>query len=130
MAEYLPIYKPGQALTLKASATITGGQLVAVSGSGTVSPAGAKSAAVVGVAAFDAATNDNVTIFAGGVQTLTASGAITAGDLIVAAASGKVAKLAAVTTPTAADVTDSRAILGIALTTAADTATVRVQFNR
>jgi hypothetical protein len=33
MAEYLPIYKPGQAITLKASATITGGRVVAVSGS-------------------------------------------------------------------------------------------------
>jgi hypothetical protein len=38
MAEYLPIYRPGQVLTLKASAGITGGQLVAVSGSGTVAP--------------------------------------------------------------------------------------------
>ena len=44
MAEYLPLYKPGQALTLKASAAITGGQLLAVSGSGTVAPAGAAAA--------------------------------------------------------------------------------------
>jgi hypothetical protein len=34
MAEYIPIYKPGQAITLKASASITGKQVVAVSGSG------------------------------------------------------------------------------------------------
>lgn len=63
MAEYLPVYKPGQAVTLKASATITGGQVVAVSGSGTVAPAGADSTAWVGVASNDAVTNDNVTIY-------------------------------------------------------------------
>jgi hypothetical protein len=80
MAEYLPIYKPGQALTLKASAGITGGALVAVSGAGTVATAGAASAAWLGVAAFDASTNDNVTIHCGGVQSLTASGSIAAGD--------------------------------------------------
>jgi hypothetical protein len=68
MAEYIPIFKPGQAITLKASASITGKQVVAVSGSGTVAPAGAASTAFVGVAGFDAATNDNVTIYAGGVQ--------------------------------------------------------------
>lgn len=129
MAEYLPIYKPGQALTLKASAAITAGQVVAVTGVGTVGPAGANSAAVVGVAGFDAATNDNVIIYAGGVQNVLASGTVTAGDIIVAAAAGAVAKLAAVTTPTAADVTNTRAILGVALTTGTD-ALVRVQFDR
>lgn len=117
MAEYLPIYKPGQAITLKASATITGGQLVEVTGSGTVGPAGAASTKVVGVAAFDAATNDNVTIYSGGVQHATASGAVTAGDVVQAAASGQVAS-------------GSTAPLGIALTTAANGADVRVQFNR
>ena len=130
MAEYLPIYKPGQALTLKASAAIVGRQVVSVSGSGTVAPAGAASTAVVGVAAFDAAINDNVTIFAGGVQAVTASGAITAGDLVVSAAGGQVSTLAAVTTPTAADVTNTRAVIGTALTTAANGAVVRVQFAR
>ncbi len=130
MAEYLPILSPGQSLTLKASATITGRQVVAVSGSGTVAPAGANSTAVVGVAAFDAVLNDNVTIFAGGVQAVTASGAITAGDLIVSAAAGQVSSLAAVTTPTAADVTNTRAVIGIALTTAVNGAVVRVQFAR
>lgn len=121
MAEYLPIYKPGQALTLKASAAITGGQLVAVSGSGTVAPAGAGALNWVGVAAFDASTNDNVTIHCDGVQSLTASGAITAGDLVIGAASGAVATG---TTPA------SGAFVGVALTTAASGAKVRVKFNR
>lgn len=121
MAEYLPIYKPGQALTLKASAAITGGQLVAVSGSGTVAPAGATATNWVGVAAFDAALNDHVTIHCDGVQSLTASGAVTAGDIVSSAAGGAVATNA---TPAAGNV------VGIALTTAANGAKVRVKFTR
>lgn len=121
MAEYLPIFKPGQAITLKASATITGGQLVAVSGSGTVAPAGAASTAVVGMAAFDAALNDNVTIFAGGVQNCTASGAVTAGDPVIAAAAGAVATSA---TPPAGQQ------VGVALSTATNGNKVRVKFIR
>lgn len=130
MAEYLPLLSPGAALTRSASAAVTGGQLVAVSGSGTVAPAGANASNWVGVAAFDAAVNDNVTVYAGGVQRITASGAVTAGDLLVAAAAGQVSTLAAVTTPTAADVTNTRAIVGIALTTAANGALVEVQMDR
>jgi hypothetical protein len=49
-------------------------------------PAGAAAANWVGVAAFDGATNDNVTIHSGGVQSLTASGSIAAGDSLVSAA--------------------------------------------
>lgn len=117
MAEYLPIYKPGQAITLKASAAITGGQVVEVTGDGTVGPAGAASTKVLGVAGFDAAINDNVTVYAGAVQHCTASGAITAGDTVQAAASGKVA-------------TGTTAPIGLALSTAADAADVRVRFIR
>ena len=117
MSEYLPVFKPGQAITLAASATITGGQLVEVTGSGTVGPAGAASTKVVGVAAFDAVSGDNVTIFAAGVQHGVASGAITAGAVVQAGAAGTIA--AGTTAP-----------IGVALTTAADTADVRVLFNR
>lgn len=118
MAEYLPIYKPGQAITLKASAAITGGRVLEVSGAGTVAHAAAASTKTVGVAGFDGAQNDNVTIYAGGVQDCTSAGAITAGDAVEAAAAGKVQ--AGTTAP-----------IGIALTaaTAADQR-VRVQFNR
>lgn len=117
MAEYLPIYKPGQAITLKASAAITGGQLIEVTGSGTVGPAGAASTKVVGVAAFDAATNDNLTVYAGGVQHAIASGTVAAGDVVQAAANGQVA-------------TGTTAPVGIALTAATAGTDVRVQFNR
>lgn len=130
MAEYLPIRTPGDALVSTASATITGGTIVAVSGNGTVATAGATALNWVGVAAFDASANDAVTVFTGGVQEVTASGAITAGDLVVTAASGQVSTLAAVTTPTAGDVTGTRAIVGVALTTAATGAKVRVKFER
>lgn len=121
MAEYLPVYKPGQALTLKASAAITAGQIVEVTGAGTVGPAGADSVKWVGVAAFDAATNDNVTIYAGGVQAPVASGTVTAGDLVVCAADGEVVSDA---TPATAP-----ALVGVALSTATDAA-VRVAFVR
>jgi hypothetical protein len=121
MADYLPIYKPGQAITLKASATITGGQIVAVTGAGTVGPAGAASAAWVGVAAFDAATNDNVTIYTSGVQLVTASGTVTAGDAVNTAASGQVVTNA---TPS------TQGFVGIALSTATSGNKVRVLFAR
>lgn len=121
MADYLPIRIPGQALVLQASADVTGGQLVAVSGSGTVAPAGAASAAWVGVAAFDAKSGAKVTVHCGGEQELVASGAITAGALVVSAAGGKVASS---TTPAAGT------LVGVALTTAADGAKVRVKAER
>jgi hypothetical protein len=121
MAEKLPIYKPGQALTLAASGTITGGQLVAVSGSGTVGPRAALLRPGSRDAAFDAATNDKVTIHSGGVQSVTASGAITAGSPVIAGAAGTV--VASATPPAGQQV-------GVALTTAADTAKVRVKFSR
>ena len=120
MAEYIPIYKPGQALTLKASATITAGKVVAISGEATVATAGAASTAVVGVAAFDAATNDNLTIYAGGVQNVLASGAITAGSPVIAGAAGTVVASAA---PPAGQQ------VGVALTGGTDVL-VRVQFGR
>jgi hypothetical protein len=52
MAEYLPLYVPGKATPspAQASAAITGGQLVRVSGSGTVAPTSAASADWLGVA--------------------------------------------------------------------------------
>lgn len=130
MAEYLPVFKPGQAITLKASAAITGGQLVAVTGVGTVGPAGANALNWIGVAGFDAGINEQVTVFASGVQSVVTSGTVTAGDVVVPAAAGAVATLAVVTTPTAADVTGTRAIVGVAISTATTGNKVRVAFTR
>lgn len=110
MADYLPKFKPGQAVTFKASAAIAGGRLVAVTGARTVGPAGADSAAVVGVAGFDAVIGEDVTVFtrAGGVHSLVASAAIAAGAKVSAAASGKVQTIGSTTNP-----------IGLALTAAA-----------
>ncbi|GAB2767643.1 capsid cement protein [Sinomonas soli] len=114
------LFSPGADVTFTAGADVTAGQLLAVTGNRTVSPAGAKSAAWVGTAAFDAKAGEKVTVCRGGVQRILASGAVVAGQPVVSAATGKVAALAAVTTPTAGDVTDTRAMVGIALTGGTD----------
>lgn len=122
MAEYLPLYEEGDSITRTASAAITGGQLVRVSGSGTVAPTSAASADWVGVAGFDAGTGEPVTIYRVGIQRLVASGTVTAGQLVEGAASGRVA---AHTNGTA-----DYNVVGLALTTAADGALVEVSFLR
>lgn len=129
MADYTPKFD-GDTITLVVSADVTGGRMGSVSGDGTVATAGAKAAAWVGIFAHDALAGQAVTVHKGGIQRPVASGAITAGDTVVTAATGKVATLAAVTTPTPADVTDTRAKVGTALTTAADGETVLVVFDR
>lgn len=121
MGDYVPLYKPGQAITRQASAAITGGQVVVVTGDGTVGPSAAASAAFVGVAAFDAAVGDQVTVHKGGVQRPVASGAVAAGDIVVTAAAGRVVTNAA---PGAGQQ------VGIALSTAADGESVDVDFVR
>lgn len=101
MADYLPKFKPGQSVTFTASADVTGGRLVAVTGNRTVGPAGADSAAVVGVAGFDAKAGERVTVFtrAGGVHRLTASAAIAAGVKVSSAAAGTIQTIGATTNP-------------------------------
>jgi len=120
MADYLPVRIPGKALVVPASAAVTGGQLVQVSGSNTCAATAFATARWLGVAAFDVATGELLTIHCGGTQELTASGDITAGDIVVAAAAGAVATA----TPGAGQQ------VGIALTTAASGAKVRVQMAR
>jgi hypothetical protein len=123
MAEYLPLHLPGRAFTRTASATITAGQLVSVSGSGTVAPSAAADAAWVGVAAQDAASGATLTVYAGGVQRLVAgTGGVTAGQLVHAGASGTVI--------THTNGTTDYVVVGVALTTATATNLVEVQFDR
>lgn len=118
MADHVHLFAPGAAITCTAEAAVTGGQLVILTGDREVSPGTAAGGGTwLGVAATDAAAADKVLVLRGGVQKLTTTAAaVTAGELVVAADGGKVAKLAAVTTPTAGDVTGTRAIVGIALT--------------
>lgn len=122
MPDTLPVYKPGQSPVYTASAAITGGQLLEVTGSGTVGPAAAASIKCVGVAAFDCASGDRVTIHAGGVQRiLAAAGGVTAGDVVAAGAAGTVAPIGGGAFATK---------IGIALTTAAAGAVAEIQMDR
>lgn len=120
MADYLPKFKPGQAITRQASAAVTGGQLVTVAGA----PAAADSATWLGVASHDAESGDLVGVYCDGVQKLTASAAISAGARVKCAAAGKVATLTAGT-----DAYDR--LVGIALeAAAADGDTILVKLVR
>lgn len=109
MTDHLLKFKPGIAVTFTASTSITGGQVVEVTGARTVGvPATAKSAKVIGTAGFDAAVGETVVVFlAGPVDTVVAAGAVTAGSRVAASTDGKVAAA------TAGDPT-----VGIALTAA------------
>lgn len=111
MAEHLPIFAPGTAVTYTASAAITGGQLVAITGNRTVGPAGAGSSAWIGVAAHDAANGAKVLVESGGVHELAAPGAVAAGANVIAAAAGAVATIGAET--------DFSKIVGVAIAAAA-----------
>ncbi|WP_194385177.1 DUF2190 family protein [Microbacterium luteum] len=120
MADYLPRHTPGTAVTRTASAAVTGGRLVVASGADTVAHAGADAANVVGVAGFDAANGEAVTVYTRptGVHPLVASAAIAAGAQVISAATGKVATIGAGENP-----------IGIALTAAsADNDVIDVQF--
>lgn len=130
MPEHQPKFAPGATITRTTSAAVTGGQLLAVSGSGTVAPTAGATAAWVGVAGFDAASGALVTVYKGGVQRLIASGAVTAGDLVVPAANGAVSTLPAATVADVASINASRQVVGVALTTAATGALVEIDFDR
>lgn len=84
MADYAPKYIYGDQATALASAAVTGGQLLAVSGNGTVAPAGADVANVIGVAAHDAAQSTRLSYFPRGKVHV--SVAASGGDGVVAGA--------------------------------------------
>lgn len=118
MAEYAPVYMPGTAYSTTASAAITGGQLVEVTGSGTVGPAAGTNPGI-GIAANDAAANSRVAVYLGNlVQEATTSANVTAGNPLKAAAGGTVA-------PWVSGTDGAHLQIGLALTTATSGATVR-----
>ncbi len=94
MVDYLPKFESGKPFTALTSAAVTGGRVLIVSGAGTVSHAGADAVAatLIGVAAFDAASGERVTVYPlkGAVHKLTAGAAIAAGATIGTLAAGKV----------------------------------------
>lgn len=123
MADYLPLFKPGEAITRSASAAITAGQLLSVSGSGTVAPSSAADVQWLGTASKDTASGDVLAVFCGGTQRLVAgTGGVTAGTLVHAGAAGTVVAH----TPG----TNDSAIVGVALTTATATNVVEIQMER
>lgn len=91
MADYLPKFKPGEAISRVLTGTVTGGQLVTVAGA----VAGAGAADWLGVAAFDGVSGDLIGVYSEGVQRLTAAAAITAGARVKCAAAGQVTTLTA-----------------------------------
>lgn len=126
MAEYVPIIEDDDNnFTAVASATIVGGQVLIVTGTNgthaTVGPAGAAALNFIGVAKADTASGAYLTVHRLGVQLLTASGTVTAGDNVICGAAGTVATSA--TPPLSQQV-------GIALTTATTGNKVRVLTTR
>lgn len=112
MADVTPVFDPGDAITMTASAAVVGGQLVTLTGDRRVGPCGAGGTAI-GVALRDAAAEAETVVQRNGVHRLTAAAAIAAGDRLIPAAAGQVTPVAAAGA-TAADIENSRDIIGIA----------------
>lgn len=112
--------KPGEVITCTAGGTISGGNLVQLTGNRTVTVCDATHHPL-GVALHDAASGDAVSVATEGVWPVKASGAVAAGDIVVAAAAG--AAIADNTTP------DAAFVVGIALEAIADTAVGRVKLR-
>lgn len=116
---------PGLQLSYNVAEAITGGQLVERrTGNRLVGVAAAGSLRVCGVARWDVpATRASIqgpqvsdefplTVARRCVVAVTFTGAAVAGDRLIAGAAGAVTVIPAVTTPTAADVTNTRGIVG------------------
>ena len=116
MAQYLPVFRPGDTVTFNVTTAVTGGHPVQLgTADRSVAPAAAASTTYVGVAGHDAAVGDKVTVELGKpVHSLVALGAVARGSKVEAAGAGKIRTA---TTGTA---------IGLALTSAADGAAVEV----
>jgi hypothetical protein len=93
-----------------------------VSGSGTVAPSSAASASWIGVAGNDAASGATVTVYAGGIQKLVATGTVTAAQTVEPATAGTVA--------THTNGTNDVNIVGVAVTTATAGNVAYIQMER
>lgn len=120
MASITPYFDDARELTYTVGATaVVGGRLVQSvdPGDRTVVPAAAGSTTCKGMALYDAATGKKVAVARDQVLPATASGAIAAGSKLIAGANGVVVVAGA--TP------DARTIVGEALESAVDGATLR-----
>lgn len=124
MADYIPIFAPGDNVTFTVGATaVVAGNLVALSAANTVIPTTASTAAWMGVATTDGAIGAKVGVTSGGVQELVASAAIAVGANVIPAAAGKVATIGAETI--------YPRVVGVAVTAAAaDGDKIRVKMAR
>lgn len=87
MSAYLPKFLPGDTVTIVASATITGGQLVTTAGA----VAGLTALDVAGVAGHDAVSGQSLTVYRVGIHRLVCgTGGLTKGQPFKAGASGTV----------------------------------------
>lgn len=142
MGDYTPIALPGQAVTFQSSGSAVGGDLAVVSGSGTVAKASTlASRAYVGVFNHDTTAGAKCAVTAAKpIHESIADGVITAGDELTttATAGRQVRSLAAsaadvgaafaqatINTALNTAVNQARAVIGTALTDAADNTTVR-----
>lgn len=115
MSDYSPVYANGVLpMTMTAGATITGGQLVFVSGVSTVSPTAGANGATIGVAAHDAANGARVTVWplVGPVHETVTPAGVTAGNALTSSTSG------GVDSGTLATVAAAGTFIGTAITTA------------
>lgn len=95
MADHVPVFAPGNEITVTAGAAIVGGRLVALSAANTVTETSAATAAWLGVAMQDAASGARVAVGSGGVHELIVNAAVAVGDVLIPAANGRVAPIGA-----------------------------------
>jgi|1186.fasta_scaffold1211009_2 predicted transcriptional regulator len=123
MADYTPVYASGiNPFTATTSAAVVGGNVLLVSGAGTVAATAGASAVAIGVAAHDAASGAKVTVWPlnNVVHELpVATGTVTAADGVTSSTSG------GVTTAVVGTAAAAGTLIGIALTTAASPNKVR-----
>lgn len=115
MSDYSPVYSGGTVpLTFTAGATITGGQVVFVSGVSTVTPTAGANGAMCGVAAQDAASGTRVTVWPliGPLHETVTPAGVTAGNALTSSTAG------GVDSGTLATVAAAGTLLGTAVTTA------------
>lgn len=108
MTDYIPVFKPGTDLTMTAGAAITSGRLVALSAANTAQETSGATDKWLGVATTDAASGAKVGVTSGGVQEIAVNAAVAAGDVLIPAASGRVAPIGAGT--------NYAQVVGVALT--------------
>lgn len=125
MGDYTPVTDKRLSYTMLTSGAVVGGNLLVVSGSGTVAKAGtAASISYIGVAAHDAPSGGRVMVWTRGqVHESLADGAIAAGAQVTTSgtANRDVAGLAAAGAAyVQAEANATRAAIGVALTTGVD----------